>query len=79
MYSFSFKGVKLIYLRVLIHLLYYKARESRRLYNTRSTLVIYLKTLKLKGSLQITNRRSKLYIAFINAFITLCYLISRLK
>jgi hypothetical protein len=66
-------------LRVLIYLLYYKARESRRLYSARSTLTTYLRTLKLKGSLQITSGRSKLYIAFINAFIMLYYLILRLK
>jgi hypothetical protein len=79
MYSSSFKGAKLMRLRVLVYLLYYKARESRRLYNARLTLAIYLRTLKLKGSLQITSGRSKLYIAFINAFITSYYLILRLK
>jgi hypothetical protein len=79
MHSFSFKGAKLICLKVLVYLLYYKARESRRLYNARSTSVIYLRTLKLKGSLQITSGKSKLYIAFINAFITLYYLILKLK
>jgi hypothetical protein len=78
MHSSLFKGAKPMRLKVLVHLLYYKARESRRLYNARSTLIIYLRTLKLKGSLQIINRKSKLRIAFINAFITL-YLISRLK
>jgi hypothetical protein len=79
MHSSLFKGAKPMRLKVLVHLLYYKARESRRLYNARSTLIIYLRTLKLKGSLQIINRKSKLRIAFINAFITLYYLISRLK
>jgi hypothetical protein len=51
MHSFSFKGAKLIRLRVLVYLLYYKAREFRRLYNARLTLIIYLRTLNLKGSL----------------------------
>jgi hypothetical protein len=51
MYSSLFKGAKLIRLRVLVHLLYYKVKESRRLYNARLTLAIYLKTLKLRGSL----------------------------
>jgi hypothetical protein len=79
MHSSLFKGAKPMRLRVLVYLLYYKAGESRRLYNTRSTLVIYLKTLKLRGSLQITSKRSKLRIAFINAFTLLYYLILRLK
>jgi hypothetical protein len=79
MYSSLFKGAKPIRLRVLVHLLYYKARESRRLYSAQSTSVMYLRTLKLKCNLQITSRRFKLYIAFINAFITLYYLILRLK
>jgi hypothetical protein len=51
MHSFSFKGIKPIRLKVLVHLLYYKAGESRRLYSARSTSVTYLRTLKLKGSL----------------------------
>jgi hypothetical protein len=49
------------------------------LYNARSTLIIYLRTLKLKGNLRITSKRFKLYIAFINAFIMSYYLILRLK
>ena len=79
MHSFLFKRVKLIRLKVLVYLLYYKVKESRKLYSALLTLITYLKTLKLKGSLQITNRRFKLYIAFINAFIILYYLILRLK
>jgi hypothetical protein len=66
-------------LKVLVYLLYYKVKESRKLYSARLTLITYLKTLKLRGSLQITSGRFKLYIAFINAFITLYYLILRLK
>jgi hypothetical protein len=34
MHNFLFKGAKLIRLKVLIYLLYYKEKESRRLYNT---------------------------------------------
>jgi hypothetical protein len=33
MHSFLFKGAKPIRLRVLIYLLYYKVKESRRLYS----------------------------------------------
>jgi hypothetical protein len=43
------------------------------------TLIIYLKILKLKGNLQIINKRFKLYIAFKNAFIILNCFILRLK
>jgi hypothetical protein len=51
MHSSLFKGAKLIHLRVLVYLLYYKAKESRKLYSARLTLATYLRTLKLKGSL----------------------------
>jgi hypothetical protein len=79
MHSSSFKGAKPISLRVLVHSLYYKAGESRRPYSARLTSTTYPRTLKLRGSLQITSGRSELRIAFINAFITSYYLILRLK
>jgi hypothetical protein len=51
MYSSLFKGAKPMRLKVLIYLLYYKVKESRRVYSARSTLITYLRTLKLRGSL----------------------------